>query len=178
MDSAFFCTNGYSMDKEGDEWNGLAYTPDFQQNVIIVDHFTSKAPTPPLTFQGPKDTLVLKPNSFVDGLSIAFLPRLFVHAAETLAATTLLKGKVGITTFDFTNTRTTESIDALDEPVRVVEVHGSTSAVGVYGMTGDFTGWFSDDSAAVPIKGKLKVLIGSVTVELVQWKRDGWNPPQ
>jgi hypothetical protein len=44
-------------------------------------------------------------------------------------------------------------------------------------MTGEFTGWFSDDEAAVPIKGKLNVLLGSVTVELIQWKRDSWSPP-
>jgi hypothetical protein len=45
-------------------------------------------------------------------------------------------------------------------------------------MTGDFVGWFSDDAAAVPIKGKLKVLLGNVTVELIRWNRKGWNPPQ
>jgi hypothetical protein len=59
----------------------------------------------------------------------------------------------------------------------VVEVHGNTSAVGVFGMTGEFTGWFSDDEAAVPIKGELKVLLGTVTVELIGWKRSGWSPP-
>ena len=178
MDTAFHCTKGYSLDKQGDAWDGLDYRPDFIQNEVIVDHFTATTPSSSRTYLEKKDTLNLQPNSFVDGLSIAFLPRLFVHSAETLATTTLLKGKVGVTQFDFTNAKTTESIEAVDEPVRVIEIHGSTSAVGVYGMTGDFTGWFSDDSAAVPIKGKLKVLIGSVSVELIQWKRNGWNPPQ
>ena len=63
-------------------------------------------------------------------------------------------------------------------PVRVLEVEGSANAVGVYGMTGDFTGWFSDDEAAVLIKGRLKVLLGSVTVELIQWDRKERKPAQ
>jgi hypothetical protein len=25
---------------------------------------------------------------------------------------------------------------------------------------------------------KMKVIIGSVTIELMQWKRPGWNPPR
>ena len=91
---------------------------------------------------------------------------------------TVLYGKVGTTTYRFTDDKTTESIDALENPVKVVEFEGTTTAVGIFGMTGDFTAWFSDDNAAVPIKGKLKVLLGNVTVELVKWNRKGWNPPQ
>jgi hypothetical protein len=65
----------------------------------------------------------------------------------------------------------------VDSPVRVIEVEGTTTVEGIYGMTGGFRGWFSDDSAAVPIKGRLKVLLGEVEIELTTWNRKGWNPP-
>ncbi|MBM2840237.1 MAG: hypothetical protein HW412_765 [Bacteroidetes bacterium] len=178
MDSAFCSLGGYAIDKDGENWKGLHYTPDQSTRRVAIEQLYQKAPTSPPYKREPKDTIQLESNAFVDGLSIGYFPRLFLHAARTVNMPTLLKGKVGTTTFYFTNTRTTESISALDDPVRVVEVEGTTSAVGVFGMTGEFTGWFSDDEAAVPIKGKLKVILGSVTVELIKWNRKDWKPPQ
>jgi hypothetical protein len=113
----------------------------------------------------------------VDGLSIGYMPRRFIRSHQRLDVPTILNGKLGLTTFFFDGRTTQAEIEALESPVRVVEVRGTTNAEGIYGMTGDFVGWFSDDAAAVPIKGELKVLIGSVTVELVRWNSGGWTPP-
>ena len=178
MDSTFHCRSGYAIDKEGKEWKGLNYTTGLSSNKVFVEQLYQKNSTSPPYKREPGDSIQLKSGVFVDGLSIGYFPRLLLHSLRTINVTTLLKGKVGTTTFYFTNNRTSESIGALDDPVRVVEVEGTTNAVGVFGMTGDFTGWFSDDDAAVPIKGKIKVLLGSVTVELIQWNRKGWEPPQ
>jgi hypothetical protein len=178
MDSAFCSRGGYAIDKDNEEWKGLRYAPDQSTKKVAIEQLFQKDATSPPYRREPKDTIQLQSAAFVDGLSIGYFPRLHLNAKRTVHITTLLKGKVGTTTFYFANNRTTESISALDEPVRVIEVEGTTNAVGVFGMTGDFTGWFSDDDAAVPIKGKLKVLLGNVTVELIQWNRKGWKPPQ
>lgn len=178
MDSTLYTRGGYALDKDGKDWKGLRYTADLSGRCVAVEQLYHKDPASPPYKREPRDTIRLKSGSFVDGLAIGYLPRLFIHSVRTLNVQTILKGNPGITTFFFTNKRTTVDIGALDNPVRVVEVEGSTNAVGVYGMTGDFTGWFSDDEAAVPVKGKLKVVLGSVTVELVQWDRKGWKPPQ
>lgn len=178
MDSTFHCKSGYAIDKEGKEWRGLKYAAGQPSSMVLVEQLYQKNATSPPYKREAGDTIQLKSGLFVDGLSIGYFPRLLLHASRTINVTTLLKGKVGTTTFYFTNNRTSEDIGVLDDPVRVVEVEGTTNAVGVFGMTGDFTGWFSDDDAAVPIKGKLKVLLGSVTVELIQWNRKGWKPPQ
>jgi hypothetical protein len=45
-------------------------------------------------------------------------------------------------------------------------------------LTGDFEGWFSNDEARVPILAKMKVILGSITIELMRWKRAGWTPPR
>jgi hypothetical protein len=178
MDSTFHTRSGYAIDKDGKEWKGLQYTPDLSSKRVAVEQLYHKDPASPPYKREQKDSIQLKSSSFVDGLAIGYLPRLFVHSVQTVNVQTVLKGNPGTSTFFFTNKRSSVDIDALDNPVRVIEVEGSTNAVGVYGMTGDFTGWFSDDEAAVPIKGKLKVLLGSVTVELIQWDRKEWKPPQ
>jgi len=178
MDSDFYSKGGYAIDKDGKEWKGLNYISDPSGKKVIVEQLYHRDPTSPPYKREQRDTIQMLSSSFVDGLSIAFFPRPLLHTLRTVNVSTMLKGNVGTTTFYYTNERTDESISALDEPVRVLEVDGSTNAVGVIGMSGDFTGWFSDDAEAVPIKGKLKVLLGSLTLELVQWNRKGWKPPQ
>lgn len=178
MDSSFYCRSGYAIDKDGNDWKGLSYVANPQTRGVAVEGLSQRDPASQPYKREPMDSIQLTERSFVDGLSIGYYPRMLVHSTRTVNVTTLLKGKIGTTTFYFTNNRTTESIDALDDPVRVIEVEGTTNSVGVFGMTGDFTGWFSDDASAVPIKGRLKVLLGNVTVELIQWNRKGWKPPQ
>ena len=55
---------------------------------------------------------------------------------------------------------------------------GTADFTGIYGMSGDFEGWFSNDEARIPILAKMKVIIGSVTIELTRWTRTGWSPPR
>jgi len=50
--------------------------------------------------------------------------------------------------------------------------------VGVFGLTGGFDGVFSNDGAGIPITARLKVILGSIKVELKNWKRDNWIPPK
>jgi proteasome assembly chaperone (PAC2) family protein len=45
------------------------------------------------------------------------------------------------------------------------------------GLTGEFEGWISDDSAAIPILAEVKIALGSIWIELESWTRPGWSPP-
>lgn len=178
MDSSFSSVASSALDlKEDERWHGLSYQYDRASGRLFVDEVVHASPLAPPLSTTRVDTLEVGVREFVDGLSIAMYPRRFVHVGRVVTVPTVLYGKVGSTSFDFADGQTTESIEAVEEPVRVIEVHGNTTVVGVYGMTGDFTGWFSDDSAAIPLKGKLKVLLGTVNVELIQWRRPGWTPP-
>jgi hypothetical protein len=177
MDSTFYSRACRSIEKEGDEWHGLDYVYDFPARRLTVEETARKDPRTPPHRRTTLDTLRLQDTSFVDGVSIGYFPRKLIHTGTPVEVPTVLYGKLGKTRFDFLNKRTTTSIDALDHPVRVVEIDGSTTVKGIFGMTGGFRSWFSDDSAAVPIKGRLKVLLGEVEVELVKWNRNGWKPP-
>jgi len=71
-------------------------------------------------------------------------------------------------------------IDALESPVRTRMFSGETKwgeGKGVAGFSGHFSGWFTDDDAAVPVRAEMKVIVGSVVVELEKWDRPGWVPP-
>jgi hypothetical protein len=177
MDSFFFSRGCRSVEKQDDGWKGLEYVYDLPGRTLTVEETTLKDPSAAPSSRKPVGSVSLRDTSFLDGVSIAYFPRMFVHTNRTVEVPTVLYGKIGMTTFYFTNNKTTEKIDAVDSPVRLIEVEGTTTVQGIYGMTGDFRGWFSDDSAAVPIKGRLKVLLGEVEVELIQWNRKGWNPP-
>lgn len=113
-----------------------------------------------------------------DGLS------LFYYAREHV----LERRQKSIPTFIDTNEVTTkinlgvenleEEIDAVDYPIDVVKLDGRAEFVGVFGLTGAFEGVFSNDLAGIPITARMKVVLGSVRVELRKWKRSDWMPPK
>ena len=177
MDSLLYSRGSRSFEKREDQWWGLDYRYDLDARKVWVDETVQKDLHSPPLRRSLKDSISLPDIHFIDGLSIGFFPRRFVQSRQTVVVPTVLYGKLGNTTFHFTRNVVGEEIDALDRPVRVVEVEGTTDVEGIFGMTGDFVGWFSDDSLGVPIKGRLKVLLGNVSVELVKWNRKGWNPP-
>jgi hypothetical protein len=113
-----------------------------------------------------------------DGLSLFFLARERLFSSASIDIPTIVSEKKVNTHIDFRNEETSAEIDAIEYPVDVIHFEGTADFVGLFGLTGDFEGWFSNDEARVPILAKLKVLIGSVTVELMGWKRPGWTPPR
>lgn len=68
-------------------------------------------------------------------------------------------------------------IDMLNYDARCIRVAGVADFVGVFGLTGEFAGWFSDDEYRVPLKAKFNVTIGSITLELESYKKRGWKAP-
>lgn len=178
MDSLLFSRGSRALELRGDEWWGLDYIYDFPNRIIRVEETYQKDLGTAPHSRVQKDSIRLTDARFVDGLSIAYLARRLVHAMQTVQVPTILYGKVGITTFNLPGNRVSEALSVLDRPVKAIEVSGTTSVEGIFGMTGDFRGWFSDDSVAVPLKGKIKVLLGNVNIELIQWNRKGWNPPE
>lgn len=123
------------------------------------------------------DTLDLEGKLWQDGLSLLFYARAYARTRGTHRVPVLMYRDKAITTIRFGIDREEEGIDALEEDVRTVKLEGETGFTGIFGLTGGFEGWFSDDAAAVPISAKMHVLIGSVRIELLRWKRRHWKPP-
>jgi hypothetical protein len=159
-------------DKEGKVWNFARYKFEYDKKRVLID-------------KGRKDTLVERRDTMEldrhlqDGLSLFFYARDQLFSARRMNVPCLVAEKKVNTYIDFSRQeRKSVDLDAVDYPVDVVGFDGTAEFVGIYGLTGDFEGWFSNDEARIPIVAKMKVIIGSVTLELISWNRPGWNPPR
>ncbi len=153
-------------------WDTVSYSYDYPGKKLFV----SGRPAP----GGGKnldDTLSIE-SFYQDGLSLFFYARQEVLSRRQVTVATVVNEKKGTTSFEFGSERMGEEIDAVDYPVDVAYFRGEAGFVGIFGLTGDFEGWFSHDAARVPILAKMKVLIGSVRIELMKWTRPGWTPPR
>lgn len=123
-----------------------------------------------------RDTIAIRDRS-QDGMSLLFFAREHVHDGRPWRIPTFVDNREAATQINFRGKRETVDIDAVDRPVRTVTFDGLANFVGVFGLTGGFEGWFSDDDARIPIIGRMKVILGSVKVELTKWNRGSWSPP-
>jgi hypothetical protein len=117
-------------------------------------------------------------EKYQDGLSLFFFARKHVRQKKQMHIPTLIENKQVTTIINFLNRRSDVEIGAVDYPVEVVEFNGKAEYVGVFGLTGGFSGWFSNDEARVPILARMNVILGSIKVELRSWRREGWQPPK
>ena len=113
-----------------------------------------------------------------DGLSLFYYAREHVHQTTPESVPTLIEKKQERTLINFTNKRTSADADAVDYLVDVVQFDGKADYVGIFGLTGGFRGWFSNDDASVPILARMNVILGSIKIQLMRWNRPGWQPPK
>ncbi len=171
FDSLGFSRHFLGKSREDESWSFSEYFFQYDSSRVIMemgstDHVVER-----------RDTMNLETN-YHDGLSLFFYAREKLFSGKKLTIPTLVKEKKGTTLIDFRVERGVVESDFIDYPVDVIGFDGTAQFVGIFGLTGDFEGWFSNDSARVPIKANMKVIIGSVTIELVSWKREGWEPPK
>jgi len=113
-----------------------------------------------------------------DGLSLFYVARKLLYIKKNVSIPTLMDVDTVFTTINFAGKKEKVEIDAVPYPVRTVYFKGNANWTGIYGMTGEFEGWFSEDKARIPIKAKMEVYVGNVDIELIKWKRKGWKPPK
>jgi hypothetical protein len=171
IDHAMYSRKFMGKIKQDGSWDFSRYRFEYDRNRVIVE-------------MGRQDTVVAQRETvavngpYQDGLSLFFLARDGLFGTSAVRVPTMIKEKRVSTTIAFTGRRTSVEIDAYDYPIDVIEFDGTMEFTGIFGLTGDFEGWFSNDQARVPIKAKMKVLIGSVNVELMDYRRPGWVPPR
>ena len=177
IDSTLTCVYSTSIEKRGDKgWWMLKNQYDRQkQRLTIEDSWRRERDGPAYTSTN-IDTFKVD-GILQDGLSILYYARSQSHIRGTINVPTIVYKQLGSTWLRFTGEKDNLEIDALDVPVKTVAFEGRADFEGIFGLSGDFEAWFSDDDAAVPIKAKLGVILGSVTIELKEWHRNGWTIP-
>jgi hypothetical protein len=113
-----------------------------------------------------------------DGNSLFFFARKYLRLERNVKIPTVMDRDTVYTYINFLNEKEKIEIDAVDYPIKTIHFKGKADWTGLYGLSGEFEGWFSDDVAAVPIKASMNVYVGSVNIELIKWERSGWKPPK
>ncbi len=172
-----FSTGQYSLffratEKEKNYIKFTDYTFDYAKNKVYV----KKGKYNP--YQIWADSSAKINAKFQDGLSIFYFARMNTGQKKYVKVPCFVTEKFESMSINFYNTIENISIDAVDYDIPCVKLDGNTTFRGVYGLTGEFEGWFTNDKYAVPTIAKMHVYIGSVSVELKRWKKQGWKPPQ
>ncbi|HEV8537288.1 MAG TPA: DUF3108 domain-containing protein, partial [Bacteroidota bacterium] len=161
-----------SRQKKDSGWGFFQYTYDYPGRRMRIEQGSWENRK---VFK--RDSLQLD-TLYQDGLSLFYMARVHVLTRQKMNIPTVVSEKTGTTFIDFRAERTHEDIDAVKYPVDLVRFEGEAGFVGIFGLTGAFEGWFSNDAARVPVIAKMKVLLGNVRLELMKWKRTGWSPPR
>ncbi|MFI5211250.1 MAG: DUF3108 domain-containing protein [Ignavibacteria bacterium] len=115
---------------------------------------------------------------YQDGLSIFYFARLNSFTNETKDVPVLMYVDTSYMKINFSDKKTDVEISEVDHDISSVFLDGFSYFKAVFGLTGAFSGWFSNDAARIPLRAKLEVEIGNITLELKSWKRNNWSPPK
>ncbi|NOS85185.1 MAG: DUF3108 domain-containing protein [Ignavibacteria bacterium] len=124
------------------------------------------------------DKVIRSSTVFQDGLSIFYFARANTKKDLTEYVPVLMQMDTSLMKIDFSTKRTGVEISEYDDEIASVYLEGVSYFTAVFGLTGEFSGWFSNDEARIPLKAKLQVEIGSITLELKTWKHGTWQPPK
>jgi hypothetical protein len=157
----------------GEEYTAYTeYNFDYDKSTI---HIKKGRVNPPQVWT---DSTTSADKKYQDGLTIFYYARMNTGQKKSVDVPCFVTEDKVFTRLNFYNKTEGISIDAVDYDIACVKLDGETGFVSVFGLTGYFEGWFTDDSAAVPVLAKMKVIIGNITLELKSWKREGWIPPK
>lgn len=124
------------------------------------------------------DSTAVLSNQMQDGLSIFYYARMNLGTKKSVNVPCFVNEKYETTKINFYTDVQKANIDAVDYDISCLRLDGRMNFISIYGLTGYFEGWFSNDEASIPIVAKMNLFLGSVNLELKQWKREGWNPPK
>jgi hypothetical protein len=124
------------------------------------------------------DSVTTAEHIYQDGLSIFYFARMNFGKKWSIDVPCFVTEQKVKTRLNFYDEPVKVSIDAVDYDINCVRLDGYTDFVSVFGLTGYFEGWFTNDEASVPVVAKMKVIIGNIRLELKEWKREGWTPPK
>jgi hypothetical protein len=177
MDTGCWSGEFIGITKDDDAWRTIRYDHSPDDTLLLVERGKTTDREDRRFTPANVETLAVDPR-YHDGLSILYYARANAGSGRKITVPTVIEGSRGSTVFEFTGERRGEEIGAVGYPVDVIGFTGVAEFSGIFGLSGDFEGWFSNDEARIPIRAGMGVILGSVEVELVSWRRDGWKPPK
>ncbi len=177
MDKECFSQSFTGWEKDGKRWKVIRYDFDRQKGIVLVEKSTVDNPHGTDVQMKRVDTVRIK-DKVQDGLSLLYFARANVKSGKRITVPTMVDSSQAVTHFNFWNKQANVKHDTVAYPIDVIEFDGNAEFTSIFGLTGPFKGWFSNDAARIPIRAKMKVILGTIDIELKQWNRNGWNPPK
>lgn len=109
-----------------------------------------------------------------DAIGTFMMIRCLSASGFNITLNNIIDFKICQTHLNFSGAADTIKVAAFDELQNGWEFSGRADWVGkAYGgVSGPFRGWISQDAAAIPLKVKVKIFLGSITIELEDFCRD------
>ncbi len=172
--STLTCLSTSNDQMDGKDWIHTSYVLNYAGKNLVWQQ--SREGQVMKTVDLPLDT------TYTDGLSFFyFVRRACLNAGgapRTLTVPIISDTNRSTVELTIDEAREPCEVTAYDFPIEAERLSGHINFKGTFGVTGDFTGWISDDPAEVPLRADLKVLIGSIGVKLKEIRREGWVPPR
>lgn len=115
---------------------------------------------------------------FNDALTLLFNLRTWSASGKKYSFAMRSKDGQNNVVANFTNKISNEEVEAWEDKeirTRVIQGQANMGDGAPLGANGKFTAYVTDDAAAIPVKIDMNIAIGSITLELVKVKRDGWK---
>jgi tetratricopeptide (TPR) repeat protein len=106
----------------------------------------------------------LLPQMAQDGTSMLYFARGLVSNKMNGTTTVVIDEDYKYGYIKYLNER--EEIEIGDTEINAIKIFARADFEGVAGMNGDAWGWFTPDDRAVPLMGKIKIILGSISVEM------------
>jgi len=168
----YFSEFFFALDKHSYGWTFTKYDFDYKKGFVVAQRGFRDG------WQVHFHDTVKIPGPVQDGLSIYYYARGFARQQGSFDILTYFRENLTTTKINFYKETYPVKIDAVDYNIDCVRLDGVLGYTGIFGLTGNYEGYFTNDEACIPVKASLKVIIGNINVELKSWKRDGWKPPK
>ena len=169
--SITFSHNFTANTKESDgTWSYDKYMFDYPKQILTMEKYKKEKLAEKRVFSTPK--------KWNDGSSLYFLARQLLKSKKSIKVPTVIMDDTVSTSINFLAKEENIEINASSYPIKTLYFNGTANWTGIYGLTGKFEGWFSDDEARIPVKAKMKLYVGNANIELVKWSRGNWQPPK
>ncbi len=166
-----FSVRFYSSEFKDKDINHIDYTFDYEKGIIIAKNDKN------FRNEEKKEIKIDEKKRFQDGLSLFYNARIHSLVNKNYIVPVYINAQESTVNYSFNMNKDVVSSDLREYDMSAIKILGTAHFVGVFGLTGEFVSWLSDDYARVPLKAKFNVSIGSITLELTSYKKKNWNPP-
>lgn len=161
----------YSSEFKEKDINHIDYTFDYDKGIIIAKNDKN------FRNEEKKEIKIDEKKRFQDGLSLFYNARIHSLINKNYIVPVYINSQESTVNYSFNMNKDVVSSDLKDYDMAAIKILGTAHFIGVFGLTGEFVSWLSDDNARVPLKAKFNVSIGSITLELTSYKKKNWTPP-